>query len=1313
MDLPRTILPLPFQAQSLIRVVLAVTLGCLLLSFPAEYLYLSSLEHHWPTISEQRSARGLDEAAKAFGGLQRTTRRIATELAQHPVVVGSLAGTLSDRSALFDLVCRRSEVEALGVEIYGRNGDLAAWDGPSGPPHRKEVLLALDGSMASYVSREKMVSQLFVVTPVRNNGLIVGAILLRRTIDVEVPLTKAFFPREGLSEQLAGDLGTRVQFDFSGDAPLVTDSQTVSAPVYGIDSSLVGTVSLSRPSLGSQGEGVRALFERFRSGLILLVFVLMLFAAQPLVSRVRSTAGRIVLLTAVVWGGRYLLLWVDIPSSLLQSGIFDPALFASKFGGGLAKSIGELTLTTLALTLNAIVSERIIAAGQMVPRTPALTKSRPVQLVVAVAGSLLLFWLLRGYGAAVRSAVFDSTMVFNDPGRILPSLEQAVVLLNLLLIGLCAVLGGSAMTRLIAGHLIAGRWTPWVWTAFLYAVAAVVFGLVQENPLMSTGYRLFAGALFLGLALWGERRARDARSLTPTAWFIVALGSSMLLLFPLLEENARAREHQRVETFAREALKPVDNWLKFVVDDALRGLQSPEIVEILTHGDEDELARLAFTGWVGSVASREGYACVFAVVDSTSREISRFAIGGQSAASAPVDAALRDSTGPTVVVRDVGRGINAAKVYGGATPIHGPAGRPLAYARVIIVAGEHSLFRGENPSVLRPASRDDLASLSQRVTISEFREGRLRSSTAPVFPLDYEVPDAVRARLADSTVAGTWASDVFDEKRFDSFFVRRAADDQTVVALSLREFGLTRFVLAAVKLLLLCVIIVAATGCVLLAVRYMRGGKFRLSFRATLLLALLVTATIPLLLITVYGRYDARERLLEATALRLQDQTSAVGANLLTGIGRDESEVIVQISPPVAEAIAADLGTDFNLYIGNRLAVSSRPELFQVGILDERMSGSAFENVVLRGKRFHLEQETIGRYEYAVGYRPILDAGGGLIGVVSIPTLFRQDAIDEEVAGRNAILLGTYSLVLIFLVILAAGFASRIAAPIHQLTEATKRVARGELDVSVGTDVPLRSSGDEIGELIRSFDAMTRDLKASREELIRYERDMAWKEMAQQVAHEIKNPLTPMKLSIQHLRQTFRDRVANFDEVFESVTRTVIDQIDALSRIASEFSHFARLPRRKYTSCDVNAILGETMQLFAQESSVTFDARLAGDLPAVSADHEELRRAFINIIRNSIQAMEGSGTVTLATAVDREAVLVTIADNGPGISDEVKGRLFQPNFSTKTEGMGLGLAIVKETIDHLGGTITVNSTAGQGTTVIILIPAERSHEGQA
>jgi nitrogen fixation/metabolism regulation signal transduction histidine kinase len=235
---------------------------------------------------------------------------------------------------------------------------------------------------------------------------------------------------------------------------------------------------------------------------------------------------------------------------------------------------------------------------------------------------------------------------------------------------------------------------------------------------------------------------------------------------------------------------------------------------------------------------------------------------------------------------------------------------------------------------------------------------------------------------------------------------------------------------------------------------------------------------------------------------------------------------------------------------------------------------------------------------------------------------------------------------------------------------------------------------------------MTHELKTSHDALVRYERELAWKDMAKQVAHEINNPLTPMKLLLQHLGRAYRDGVGDFGELLERILRTVIDQIDQLGRIAAEFSHFARMPKRVIEPSSLPQIVNEVVELYGKESRIRFAINVPASLPAVPVDRDELRRAFINVVRNAVQAMNGVGLVEIGAEASGKGITVKITDHGPGMSEEVRARAFEAGFTTKRDGSGVGLGLVKSTMDELGGTVAIISTPGTGTTVSLWIPLE-------
>jgi nitrogen fixation/metabolism regulation signal transduction histidine kinase len=249
-------------------------------------------------------------------------------------------------------------------------------------------------------------------------------------------------------------------------------------------------------------------------------------------------------------------------------------------------------------------------------------------------------------------------------------------------------------------------------------------------------------------------------------------------------------------------------------------------------------------------------------------------------------------------------------------------------------------------------------------------------------------------------------------------------------------------------------------------------------------------------------------------------------------------------------------------------------------------------------------------------------------------------------------------------------------------------------------------SNDEIGGLVAEYNRMVDELEKSVELLSKSEREIAWREMARQVAHEIKNPLTPMKLSIQQLQRAWNDRNENIDEYLNKVSRTLIEQIENLSSIATEFSNFAQMPKFKASDVNIVQLLQRIIQLFS-ESNVNI--RLVYSKTEdfiIRTDKDQLSRVVINLITNAIQAIPENrkGYIELTLLRLEGKVQIDIKDNGKGIPLEMIDKMFQPNFTTKSSGMGLGLAISKNIIESMGGEITFETWLEEGTKFKILLP---------
>ena len=476
--------------------------------------------------------------------------------------------------------------------------------------------------------------------------------------------------------------------------------------------------------------------------------------------------------------------------------------------------------------------------------------------------------------------------------------------------------------------------------------------------------------------------------------------------------------------------------------------------------------------------------------------------------------------------------------------------------------------------------------------------------------------------------------------------------------------------------------------------------EIRVSFYRKLLLAFVLAAVLPVLTLAFVIRAYFADLLRDAVQAEAA-RTAAVAQRVIQksdSSWRQNTEDIAPGSDDVLVSISQVIEQDLNIFEGPELLATSERDLFSSGFLPTRTPANVYRAIVLDRFPSFVDEDQIGTVPYIIAAAPV--RLGERDAILTVPLANRQREIEQEVDDLDR---GVHLAVLCFVLVgagIGLSLAERIADPVRRLTRATRRIASGDFDARIAV-----RSADELRRLVDSFNSMASELKAQRTQLERTHRLEAWAEMARQVAHEIKNPLTPIQLSAEHLRRVHADRGEPLGPVLEGCVASILGQVRLLRQISAEFSSFASSPTARPAPVDLPALVAEVIDPYRTglAGRIEIDNRLQ-PCPLVLVDRTLIARALANIFENALHAMPGPGRLTIEARVDPDAVVLTVRDTGVGMDAEALSRVFEPYFSTKTTGTGLGLPIARRNVELSGGAIEVASEKGQGTTVSVRLP---------
>lgn len=1262
--------------------------------------------------------RSVDEMVAS---LERTASLVATDAA-----VSSDLSSTDTQPLLFSAI--RSAIASPGntdvsVTVYDASGSARAWAGrPSEIPSSRIL-----NDESYFVVPGLLGLRLVYVHPLRiaeetGGSRRLGSVAVERMISLTGEFTRSVPNSYRFTTPLV-DVSLRTVFDGTASigTPFTIDIQAPS-----------GDLLLEGQVLEEDLTDARMFWRRSVGALALgfLAFVLAIGLVPLLVRPRRALPLSHIVVKASVAGLGSLLgygllrIAVDLGFSDSHWALFDPEIHQSIRFPTLIRSPADLLLFGLSLVGLCLIGVLAIEQTRLARRQighlgRGLFSS--AWLIVHTVGGAGVAVALVGLDLLIRDT-FDSTAIDLlhtslhpwDSGRI-------AMLMGMLLAGVAIVWGCVAF--LLGTHL------PWRLPprARLYILSRVTAWSLPGAVLVGAGWvpvvpfvAMLAGSIVLAVAIPFLRpRFRHASHATRVLTLFLALLVPVLLLYPSLLHHGERTKQRFIETrYAVQAASHSEQ-LQAQLTDALGQIDAvSELLEIISV-DDFESSGLdtdqAFSIWRQTDLARLRLTSAVELYDADGRLKSRFALNFPEYSGRPSDSQVTGCDWE-VYGEIAPFGSDERRVLHAERAVCPSEGTPDADgtlpasvgAVVVHVAFDYQtlpFISSANPytELLRPPSLPNLEGRTgQDVELVIYGWGLqpLFSSGRDAWTLG----DSLVEQIHDSRDP-FWITLLKGDREYTTYVANNRVG---IYLLGYPAFDLFEhfvhlaeiFVLAGFIFLVLGAVV--GVGSWFIPNRYRFGRallrEVRTSFYRRLLLAFIAATLIPVLALAfaIRGYFTAELRAdVEAGAAR----TAAIAQRVI-----EESFVLQQIGEEATAPINDDLlvwisqvlDQEINIFNGSQLVATSERDLFASGLLPTRTPDEVYSAVILSRLSSYVMEDSLASLQYLVAATPIPAAGRDA--VLTVPLASLQQEIERQIDELDrGLLLGA---ILFVLVGAASGLymAERIADPVKRLTRATEKIARGDFNAHIAA-----RSADELQQLVTSFNQMAIDLKSQQVQLEKTHRLEAWADMARQIAHEIKNPLTPVQLSAEHLLRVHSDRGEPLGPVLRACVESILSQVRLLRQISSEFSSYASSPIVKLRPTSLRELVVNVLDpyLVGLKQRVSVSVDIPKSIPKVELDRTLIARAIANIIENALHAMPARGSLKVHTNSTLDAVSLKFVDTGVGLDAETLEHIFEPYFSTKVSGTGLGMAIAKRNIELSGGTIEVESEKHQGTTVTL------------
>lgn len=1086
-----------------------------------------------------------------------------------------------------------------------------------------------------------------------------------------------------IPDSISKELSTGVKFDCNPATEISKDGRIHSFFILNNFNNKIGVVSFDKPSLEVELNNIRSETINLQNLLCLIAFISIGFWSKSFLHKLMPKIVRLIIVICYIGLFRALLFYFKIPSAFLRNSLTDPANYSSAFCFGIVGSPFELFISCICLFIIMILVYKYLIGGNQ--DKVFEIKKKPLKFwLLTISCTIFYLVALRGFGASIRSIVFDSTIRYFKDFSLLPSSPVVIMDFNILLLGLTSIIFSVILLYFIikysSNNIIKDKYIVIGAIFILIQSAAFLYDLLQDEPQGTPLIRVIYITLTFILTLLLYHLKGNNKFVL----LYFSLAASVISICFLTYYNSEI-EKESLKTTAEELTRTNQSVVEFMIYQTMVQVQQDQNINEEFNNKKD-LTSETFLLWIKSLFYREGIRSAIYLYDTKLN----FLGGFETNKIFSSDAVRHD----ILLAKDslkIFKQINAFTdeiTFIGVAPVYYNS-QIIGYVSVAALYDEDYFNYAYLPEFLIPPKAGFSSVLDlEKLKIFDFHNGQLTYSYGNLSLTNEEEKELLNAKMNYSNEA--WLNTKIGNEKYVIYLtqIKSPANLKTIaIAVEERRFSwnLTDFF----KIFFIHSLFILSFLIIYLAFRFRDFRQVFSSFKTKLAAWFLLISLVPLFIIAVYFKNLSDEKNKEFIGTYLADISQQIESylNIYLNNSSVESEVIF-------EKASHDLGVDFSIYSGNTNIYDSQECFNKAGLLPSLIAPEPYANLWLgKDQKIFLANHIEGIPVNSI-YTFSRIAGKDYI--ICVNDMFNKISLSLSGLDLDIFLFGIFSLSVFLLIAISTFLANQFSSPIVKLTNATRAVGSGDLNVEV-----ISNSRGEIKDLIDGFNGMVTRIRKSQSDLARFERETAWKEMAKQVAHEIKNPLTPMKLSIQQLTAAYKDKSPKFDAIFERVTSTIISQVETLRNIASEFSNFARMPLLNIEKLNLITSVKETLNLFETEKQ-KIEFIYFNNVVNVNADNDQLKRTIINIVRNSIQA--GAEKIKIEVIAKEDICKLYIHDDGKGIDPQNIHRIFDQYFTTKNMGMGLGLSMSKKFIDNIGGKITVEKTSSNGTTFLIVLP---------